>query len=190
MRKILFVLTTCIFAIAVSLPALGQDFRGVNWGMTMEEVKQNENLELIREEEKDLTYITSIGGIDCLLFYSFVDDQLYNAMYWMIEEHATKNRYLDDYQRLRKMLIQKYGTPIMDDEIWGRSLYKDEPDRKGFAISIGDLTMLAEWETENTEVSIMLWGDNYEIKHAISYESKEYGAKAEDQKTQSELEKL
>lgn len=191
MRKTLFIFITCVLLFFVdSPPAVAQDFRGASWGMTKEEVKQDENLDLIQEDEKNLVYVTAIGGIDCLLIYNFVDDRLYNAMYWMIDEHAIDNGHIDDYRKLKNMLMQKYGTPNIDDEIWGRSLYKDEPDRKGFAISIGDLTMLAEWETENTEISIMLWGDNYDIKHAITYESKEYGTIAEKQKAQSELDKL
>ena len=190
MKRISIFLAVCIFVLITSLPTFGQDFRNVSWGMSKEQVKQNESLDLAREQENDLVYMTSIGSIDCLLFYYFVDDHLYSAIYWVVEDHATENQYIDDYKRLKNMLTEKYGNPVIDEEIWRRSLYKNCPDDKGLAASIGDLTLLAEWETENTVIGIMLSGDNYEIGLAIMYDSKEYGVLAEEQKSQSELEKL
>lgn len=158
--------------------------------MTKEQVKQIEQLNIIEEEENALFYLTSVGGLDCFLAYNFVENQLYNAVYWIIEEHTSDNLYIEDYHKLKNMLIQKYGTPLIDDEFWKSSLYKNTPAYKGLAISIGDLIMSAKWETENTSINIVLWGDNFEIKHAINYQSKEFGPKAEEQKEQSELDKL
>lgn len=189
MKKNLIIMCS-LFVITFNSWAIGPDFRNVNWGMTPEEVQQKENLDLIIEDTETLMYRTSLASIDCYLFYGFTDKKLCSAMYSMDKDHVNQNQYVEDFLKLKNLLIQKYGSPIRDEEIWRRSLYKDNPEQKGLAISIGDLILASTWETTRTKISIVLWGDNFKIKHAIQYQSKEYEEKINEKNTQENLNKL
>ena len=166
------------------------DFRNVNWGMTIDEVKQKETLDLILEENGALMYKTSLAGMDCYLLYDFINQKLCSAMYSIDKEHINENQYIEDFLKLKNLLIRKYGPPDKDEEIWKRSLYKSDPNYQGFAVSIGDLILASTWETNKTKIDIVLWGNNYEIKHAIQYQSKEYEEKINEKNTQENLNKL
>ena len=94
------------------------------------------------------------------------------AKYFFVAEHTNKNDFINDFLRLKEALIQKYGTPVIDDRIWRKTLYQDTQEHWRTAISRGDLVYLAIWKTERTEISTYLSGENYGIKHQIEYQRK------------------
>jgi len=51
-------------------------------------------------------------------------------------------------------------------------LYKDDPQDWGMAVSAGHMIKYAKWETNTTNISIIMTGDNYEITTMVGYESK------------------
>ena len=152
-------------------------FRRANWRMTIDEVKNMEEDEPVLEKEDILFYEDTLLGLDVDIMYIFLDNQLFKGTYLIREEYENKNNYLDDYEKLRKALIEKYGKPILgegsDDVEWKNPLYKDEPHEYGFAVSIGHLEYYTLWEKnsngEDTAISIRLSGENHDITLNLSY---------------------
>ncbi len=106
--------------------------------------------------------------------YVFPNNRLIRSRYLITEEHSNRNDYIQDFTSLKLLLIKKYGSPEEDRIYWKRDSYKDMPDHWGFAISTGDLLYYSVWQTEDTEISMTLDGDNYEIFLLIDYTGKEF----------------
>ena len=177
-KKFLLIVIVLIFTlVCLTVYSQDYDFRKTIWGMTKDEVKSTENNEIIDEDlgstEEVIVYKDQISSFDCFVGYIFVENKLASAGYYINEEHSNKNAYIDDYEKLKDLLSKKYGNPIRDDVIWRDDLYKEDKVDWGLAISIGDLTYQASWETPTTEIELLLSGDNYNIELVIKYVSKE-----------------
>ena len=149
------------------------DFRKTNWGMNKEQVKKTEKGKIVEEDENILTYQGNVAGLDCFVVYIFAEGKLVRAKYVFTETHSNKNDYILDYNKLKEILIKKYGKPIEDSQLWRNDLYKDDYQNWGFAVSLGHLVYFALWETPSTSIAMMLDGENYEINLQIEYLSKE-----------------
>ena len=151
------------------------DFRNCKWGMTKEEVIENETeIEVILDEGNELYAETTVDGDDFTIAYFFNENKLEQVLLISKEEHSNRNLYIDDYNNLKELFIQKYGTPKQDKEVWKNDLYKNRPDDWGDAIAYGHLGMFSQWFTDTTEVGVMLRGDNYEINLSIIYRDINY----------------
>ena len=151
------------------------DFRKTNWGMTKEQVLTSETAELMpQDEDRAISYKGSVNDLDCRIMYVFAYDTLVKARYNIYEEHSDKNEYITDYEKLKEKLNSKYGEPTKDRTTWLNSIYKDNSKDWGLAVSIGQLVYFCEWDTESTQVWLMLQGDNHEIQFTIEYTSIKY----------------
>jgi hypothetical protein len=190
-RLIISGILICIFlffSIVASSNDVKYDFRQTNWGMSKEQVKATEDKEPDFEESNLLGYAVKIDGDDYRCVYSFLKNKLYNSGYGSTETHTNENLYIDDYNKLKDILIKKYGEPKTDKVVWKDDLYKDDKSQWGFAVSLGDLVYGAGWETPTTTITLMLYGDDYEISLVIGYNSKElkeWVNKIKEEKTQS-----
>lgn len=143
------------------------DFRNCNWGMTKDEVKKHEtDIEIIEENEDEIKAKVEINNIDFYAGYYFNNDKLEQVS---MEEHSNENLYIDDYEKFPKLISEKYGEPKLNEKVWNDDLYKDRPSDWGFAISLGELSMISQWLTDTTEVGLTLTGDNYNIVFGIVY---------------------
>jgi hypothetical protein len=153
------------------------DFRHVRWGMRQVEVKAAENqsgTSLVESNGDVQHYNCEIANLKCALLYTFVTDKLISAMYMVTEQHSNDNLYIADFEKLKKILTEKYGSPFEKD-IWSQDLYRNDPSHYGMAISVGHLTKGARWSTGRTVVGLILRGDNFKISLAVSYQSSELG---------------
>ena len=151
------------------------DFRKTSWGMTREQVLASETEEFIaRDKDRELTYKGSVNDLDCRIIYVFAYDTLVKARYSISEEHANKNEYITDYEKLKEILNKKYGNPVKDRTTWLSNIYKDNVKDWGLAVSLGQLVYFTEWDTESTQIWLMLQGDNHEIKFSVEYTSIKY----------------
>jgi hypothetical protein len=160
-------------------------FRTSKWGSTISEVKTNEKLEVIDESSSLLAYETTISGSKTMIGYLFTEGKLTTGRYLATEEHSNKNDYINDYNTLKNLLEKKYGKPKEDEKIWKNDLYQDDYSQWGFAVSLGHLLYYSTWETENSEISVMLSGENYKIQLIIDFDSvefKEFKEKANEKK--------
>lgn len=166
-----------IFILILSAKEVKYDFRKTNWGMSKEQVKATEDKKPDYEANVQLSYdevtISGKSGKDFSCNYYFLEDKLYCSVYGFSGKHINKNLYIDDYEELKETLTKKYGKPKIDKVIWKKDLFKDDKSYWGTAISGGDLSCLARWETPDTEIELKLFGENWRIKLNLFYESKE-----------------
>jgi len=138
-----------------------------------------------KEDKNLLVYKTSVIGKDVFVVYFFIDNQLTRARYALAESHSNKNDFIADYKDFKKILTKKYGNPSEDESLWRNDLFKDNYSEWGTALSIGHLVFFSTWKTNNTEISIILSGENYNISCIVEYSStnlKEIETKAKEKK--------
>ncbi|HCO48816.1 MAG TPA: hypothetical protein DIT55_05120 [Spirochaetaceae bacterium] len=190
MKRKIIVFFSILFTIN-SLFAQTKDFRSINWGMNRDQIKAIEKEKILLETEKYVAYETKVSGFPVWLVYNFINDKCVNSRYMIKVEHANDTLFVDDYKKLKSLLIKVYGNPIEDETIWKDDLYKDDETEYGMALSIGDLFYYTNWENDKTFISLELGGDNYEIDHfIIFYDSKEFSSLAEEKKAEEETEGL
>lgn len=161
------------------------DFRSINWGMSVDEVKERESAEFIQEGDGSLAY--KVAGKDALVIYYVHDDIIGEAGYMFIEKHSNRNKYIDDFEEIEELLSKKYGEPDRSISPWYDDLYRDDPSRHGFAISVGDHAMQSVWEGSTTKILHILKGDNYDITHAVKYSSVELSDEIERSREEEAL---
>ena len=166
-----FVFTLLIASIS-SLTLTGQDFRKTTWGMSPNEVKESESLELVQETEDALVYETTIAGLNTYLGYIFTDGKLTRTKYYITEIHMNESEYVTDYDYLNGFLKKKYGIPTQEEVAWkDDSPYKARKSDWGNRIEDGDLTLFTIYNTSNTEIKIRLSAEDYKIFLEIQYSS-------------------
>ncbi len=161
------------------------NFRKTKWGMSIAQVKSSEPLKVVKEDKDLLVYKTIVIGKNVFLVYIFVDNQLVRARYVLAESHTNKNDFISDYNDFKEILTKKYGKPKQDETFWRNDLYKDDYYHWGTAISLGHLVYLSSWETQDTEITLILTGENYDISCIVEYSSKklrEIEKKAQEKK--------
>lgn len=148
------------------------NFRKTKWGMSMQQVKESEPLEIVHSEDNVLGYKVKVLDKEVYLVYIFVENKLVRSRYVLAEEHTNKNDFISDYKMFQNILIKKYGKPVKNDIYWRNNLYKRDPSNWGMAIGLGHLSYFSNWDTQDTEIICFLNGDNFNIKCAVEYSSK------------------
>lgn len=146
------------------------DLRNIRWGMSVDEVKASEPEKPVFEQKEVLTYKINIAGFNTNLFYVFIENKLYNAGYSFLTEHTNKNDYVGDYENLKKILDEKYGSE-KSSILWKNNLYKNDSNYIGMAISSGHVVYSTLWNTDKTKITLSLRGDNFKVKLNIFYDS-------------------
>ena len=190
MKRLTFLLIPLIILLCpkIVLAADEMTFRKTTWGMSLEQVKASESLEIFEQMGGDaLAYKVTVAGKDMLLGYIFIDDQLVRAKYLLIEPHINMNDYITDYSDLKRILEKKYGRPEYDKIFWKNDLLKNSYSKWGIAVSAGHLVYLSKWETLCTKISLALTGDNAEIDCFIIYTGKNFVKLIEKFKDQKRL---
>lgn len=188
-KKLLFVFI--IFILNFSIISAGQfDFRKTKWGMSKSQVKASEKAKFLDQSNDAIMYNSKLARMNVIIMYSFISNKLHSGIYVFKERHTNKNDYINDFNKIKKLLIQKYGRPIEDAKIWRNNLYKNSIQYHGMAVSMGHLVYRVQWKTAATEITHGLAGDNFKINHILQYGSKKLGKdsnKVKEKKTLDEL---
>ena len=116
----------------------------------------------------------------------FYEETCYIAAYAFNESYVNPNKYIDDFNKIKKILSEKYGEPTNENIIWSNRLYEDDPSEYGFAVSIGHLMYISTWVFPNgSSIIHILSGENYKIEHSLGYLSPKY-AEIEKKKADQE----
>jgi len=174
---------------------LQYDFRKTRWGMSMKDIIQAEGkpdtIMTLDAHRKLMIYDNrTIASKKTLIGYILAYNQLVRANYLFKISHSNTNLYMQDYQEIKKLLQAKYGKPKEDEVIWLNDLYKDDPEHWGFAISMGHLRYFASWDLPRTEITLILYGDNFKINLRLEYVSKTLRDLEEKAKKESALEEF
>jgi hypothetical protein len=154
------------------------DVFGLHWGDSMATVRKQKGTPSSSDHDS-LTYSASVAGLDSLAFLSFVNDKLDRVTYVFTSKHADDNLYINDFDNAGVALKGKYGKPETHGVYWRNDLYKDDRTHWGVAIAAGQMYMDAHWETDDTEITHRLLGDNFSVTHGVSYVSREFRLAAE-----------
>lgn len=164
---------------------LSAGFRGVPWGATREEVRRREGVP-VEATEDALAYRDELLGREVTAVYFFTSGILTSGGYLLTEDYSNPNAYLDAYDAFKAALQERYGRPKWDRTVWSDDLYRDDPTRWGFAVSIGHMSRLAEWETPDTRIVLTLKGNNLRVDLGLLYYSLRHRS-LEEQERQEEL---
>lgn len=154
------------------------DFRSAKWGIDKESVRKLEG-EPLQENDSGMVYLDEVATYPVDVFYNFSDGKLIDGLYTFTQTHSNDNLYYDDYKNLVKIYTQKYGEPAKQAEQWSDELYKGNKAKIGMAVSAGHVMFASFWETESTEVSVNLYGDNFKIYLTALYVDKNYESKVD-----------
>jgi hypothetical protein len=146
-------------------------FRSSTWGSSIDEVRRSESEELVHEDKDFLAFESTVANFKVLALYSFVENKLASGRYAFQQPHANKQSYLHDYWKLKELMTEKYGQPKTSDSYWVDELYRDSVDEWGMAVACGHVSFFETWVINDTHIELQLYGDNYEIKLSIMYES-------------------
>ena len=120
-----------------------------------------------------------ISGLDANIWY-FIDSEygLYCGSYQFTSRHSNANRYISDFKTIKENMVKVYGEPASTEEpciIDSGYYYCDD---EGQALSIDYSYYLTTWEIPetNTEISLELYTDNYQIVLGVWYTDTRYEA--------------
>lgn len=168
------------------------DFRIAKWGDSKKVIMQKEGKTNLSTNDNLYLFSDIVAGISCDVAYIFTNDKLTMAKYLFNPTHSNKNDFIKDFRELVNLMTEKYGKPDYNVPKWRNSLYKDDPDEYGFAVSLGHLSYSAGWLGlgETTGITVALYGENYKISFIIQYVSKKYDGLREKSYIQNKIKDL
>lgn len=154
------------------------DFRSATWGIDKESVRKLEG-EPLQENDSGMVYLDEVATYPVDVFYKFSNDKLISGLYTFTQTHSNNNLYYDDYEDLVEIYTKKYGEPAKQAEKWSDELYKSDKTKLGMAVAAGHVVFATFWQTETTDVSLILKGDNFKIYLTALYDDKNYESKVD-----------
>lgn len=151
------------------------DFRQINWGATLEKVKETESTAPTEENPSVITYIGELEGMPAIIGYLFQENKLTRAGYVMTESYQEPEMYVRDFNKLREYYTMSYGRPSYDMVNWKEGVQSNiETDAYAQAACDGDAKYMAGWGTEGSMVKLMLHGRDGKCELGVMYESKHF----------------
>ena len=166
-----------LFLLVNTTPSVSADFRNSEWGMSKEQVKSTEKLELVNEDTDTISYIETVVEYPALLVYKFNDNRLIWGLYSFNQVNNNDDGYLEDFLKFENAISSKYGKGKVLDK-WNNkdSENKDNPAK---AVREGDFIMWRTWETPTTMIKLIMYGYNDKFNTDTYYFSKKYKDQAE-----------
>ncbi len=149
----------------------GIRFRSIEWGVGIAKIKAMEGQDPVHETDDFLMYETHVGGFPANLVFRFVSGMVHAGWYSFQQKHSDNNDFLSDFESLKKLMTVKYGKEKEYKDYWFNELYRDDFDERGLAISAGHHSIFVQWGDEETEITLQITGDNYEISLMLLYKS-------------------
>jgi hypothetical protein len=147
-------------------------FRGVSWGMSPAQVKASETASYMYSEAEGLMFGGEVAGMPVDIMYMFHKGELIGGSYVFKATHLNSNQYIEDFAKIKEILRGKYGNPRRDERNWKGDLFKDS-NHWGTAVVMGQLVLLASWQTDTTEIFLVLSGDNFKASLITTYGQKD-----------------
>lgn len=147
-------------------------FDEMKWGLSKKKILEMEGKPAHQQRSKGLDimiYEQKVINLDCSIEYIFASNKLSQTKFRFQNSYLDKNAYLQDYQKIKEALIQRFGRPLEESLKWLDSAYKDDFSAWGEAISQGHLKLNSRWLTPQTEIVACLDGSNEEIALTVEY---------------------
>ena len=157
------------------------EFRKTRWGMTMDEVKSSEDISPSKEKDDHILYNEEFNSIPSTMGYVFVDGKLVKAAYLFEERYQNPDDHIVTYERIKGLLINDYGPPVLDEIKW---IDEEKTDDLGKSVCKGEVLYKSEWIVKNTLIELLLDGANNRCRQGVIFHSKEHYT-LEQEKTKS-----
>lgn len=142
-------------------------FRNSTWGMSMNAVVELEGRDPDYQKDSEVVYKNvKVGTKAASAVYTFEDDSLIRGAYIIDETHVNGLKYLDDYNELKDTYIEKYGTPLSDDQEWSDKTFEKDLE---YSLMFGYVKYLTMWLVDDTSILLLLSGDNGDIHFYVYY---------------------
>ena len=180
MKKLLLLL------LFIPLASIGQDFRKMSFGESIEnlkeknpdikfEIEEADGVEMAAHEDMVLGLTTAVG-------YVFQDKKFVTGMY-NFESEWDGDEALKNYKSVSEQLNAKYK--MQEDNKWHKSTWKDVSDRYGHALYMGDVDFVERYEGEGNTIVHSISKDNDRLFHIVmsvnpEFETKMREANADD----------
>lgn len=144
-------------AIRASAVAARGDFRGSEWGDSMDEVQRRESARFHHRSEDELAFTDgSIEGIDGGIVYVFERDRLVTGVYVSRESYPNGAGAFEDYEILRRHFEEELGRAPEESRRWIGQPQDGDEESPAAAIAAGRLRVAAEWSLERTHVALLM----------------------------------
>lgn len=147
------------------------NFRKTTWGMSRAQVKESEATEPTGEKTDVVTYRDELEGIPVIVGYLFDGDTLTRAGYLMRGSYEDPGKYIEDYKKVKELMIVNYGAPAQDEIRWNEGEESLDPAKYGEAVCGGKLTYITVWTDGVTVVRESLRGEDGKCSHGLMFES-------------------
>lgn len=148
-------------------------FEEMHWGLSKKQILEMEGKPSFQEKGRGLDimrYKQKVINLDCSIEYIFSSNKLTKTRFTFLNDYVDNNDCLDDYQKIKSALIQKFGKPFEENMNWRDPSYKGDFSSWGDAISLGHLEMNSRWLTPKTEISASLRaGKESDISLVVEY---------------------
>ena len=152
-----------------------KDFRNATWGMTIDEVIESEGKAPELQDEETVAYSSiDVGTIKASLFYTFEAGKLIEGSYILEDSHTNALNYIDDYNSMKELYIEKYGSPKSDDEKWSDDTFSDD---LAYSLMFGYVEYFTLFSEDDTNIIFHMSGDNGDISFAIMYSDSHHKVK-------------
>jgi hypothetical protein len=144
----------------------------LDWGAAKDAIFEVEGRPLGQEKIEGVeivTYKRRIMGRRCLLEYVFDDAHLAATRLSLLEKFADKNRYIEDYLKLKDFAISKMGAPISDQVVWQDPAHKTREGLWGTALCNGQLEFQVRWDLPGTDFRMKLTGGRNQVAFGAEF---------------------
>lgn len=171
--KVFMLCTLLMGGLICSASAQSNDFRGFIWGSSIEKVQADEKVNLIYKLKNDeLEYEDKLAGSDCNVIYIFNDNnKLVSGNYFFTKKYSNPQLYIQDYNKFKELLAEKYGKPASEKETWSTHMPVTEKHNFGQAVADGNLSLNTVWTTERSQIKIALISSDKHPSLQIQYMS-------------------
>lgn len=166
------------------------NFRNTRWGMDKAEVVRIEGRPDHDENSGGMDiiqYPQRVLDMDCIVGYVFAYNKLAKAKYSFLARYEDKNQYIRNYEKLKDVLIQKYGKPSSEKTLWQDKYYQNVRSQWGEALSRGQVEFDSLWRDAETEIQLRAYGGRDRVYLIILYSGIEYMDIAQKARAQSQL---
>ena len=148
----------------------------MEWGTDKDAVLEAEGRPVGQETIEGVeivTYKRRVMGRRCLLEYVFDDERLAATRLSLLDNFADKNRYIEDYLKLKDFAVSKIGSPVDDQVVWQDSSFKNDERLWGRALSHGPARVPGPLGHHGTDVRMKLVGGGNQVAFGAEFSGHE-----------------
>ena len=167
MKNLLFAL------LFIPLMSIGQDFRKMSFGQSVEELKETyPTIEFTVENEMGVVILSHedlVAGIETTVGYMFLENKFSTGVYQFDRLNTNKrasDRYID-YKSVSEALNNKYK--MIESNTWHDDSYKDNPNQYDFALNLGDVDFGEVYTTDKVYLTHSVKKREGDYVHIVYY---------------------